>query len=484
MGKDQFNAAWTGNIEEIAKMLDEGLEHTVDTSEYGNSNTMLHYAASNGQFEAVKLLLERGSSINTTNGSGCTALFLATQKNHVNIVRFLLDEGADPTLAEDTNGFCCLDVANRKLLKLLLKSLGSRMTVPDPPSIVKVIQEKGWAQINWDIPSVSAPIAEFVISIFECNDDHLDSQSGESGEDKYKLSEAILSLESRPNAREITISVENIPSRLPYATRLCCKITAINVCGQSPSSGVSEPFMIYPKPLQLDPPNVEVSGPNMQLSWSIQNPNYNITEFIVQCKPPPKATNVTMKAVAKFSKGWHTLSRIKVSKKQDSNSNSDGNSNSNTNGNTNGGDEEYFSHSVPHSSLSDDPDLCWRIFALNSVGRSPPSEEKYKAKPPKPDNAFAAAIQAFAMGGGNSGSKSKSHSLSSLSKSNRVSPMNGSPMHSTEGPMDTYQGDDPYAERDDDDFDSEDSEGNSVFAEDDEKEWDDSEVDCDEYGDW
>ncbi|CAN0041563.1 unnamed protein product, partial [Laminaria digitata] len=60
----------------------------------------LHFAASTGKAEIVRLLLKR-SDVNATDNAGYTPLMATCQSDHahVEVVRLLLDAGADPTLA-------------------------------------------------------------------------------------------------------------------------------------------------------------------------------------------------------------------------------------------------------------------------------------------------------------------------------------------------------------------------------------------------
>ncbi|NUT49552.1 MAG: ankyrin repeat domain-containing protein, partial [Saccharothrix sp.] len=70
--------------------------------------TPLTWAAANGHTDAVRLLLRlgadpdrRGTFGGHTHGRGVTALHLAAQHDHVEVIRALLDAGADLTAADD-----------------------------------------------------------------------------------------------------------------------------------------------------------------------------------------------------------------------------------------------------------------------------------------------------------------------------------------------------------------------------------------------
>ena len=48
-----------------------------------------------GNVQAVKILLENGSQINTTDNGGWTSLHCAARKGHLEVVKILLENGAD-----------------------------------------------------------------------------------------------------------------------------------------------------------------------------------------------------------------------------------------------------------------------------------------------------------------------------------------------------------------------------------------------------
>ena len=56
---------------------------------------MLMFAASSGNLNMVQCLVENGANLDIQNEYGWTALMRATMENHIDIVRYLLDKGAD-----------------------------------------------------------------------------------------------------------------------------------------------------------------------------------------------------------------------------------------------------------------------------------------------------------------------------------------------------------------------------------------------------
>jgi ankyrin repeat protein len=60
--------------------------------------TPLHYAAMTGQNEMIRLLLKNNAYIDTASENGTTALMMAARSNQIKCVRFLVEQGADPSL--------------------------------------------------------------------------------------------------------------------------------------------------------------------------------------------------------------------------------------------------------------------------------------------------------------------------------------------------------------------------------------------------
>jgi ankyrin repeat protein len=63
--------------------------------------TPLQFAAREGSFETVKVLLDAGAKVNQRSEFGWTALLVATQNRYYKIGALLLDSGADPNLATE-----------------------------------------------------------------------------------------------------------------------------------------------------------------------------------------------------------------------------------------------------------------------------------------------------------------------------------------------------------------------------------------------
>ena len=68
-------------------------------------------AAEEGHVQCVDILIEAGAHVNYARGKdGGTALYMASQNGHIDVVRSLLAAGVDPQIATH-NGITALDAA-------------------------------------------------------------------------------------------------------------------------------------------------------------------------------------------------------------------------------------------------------------------------------------------------------------------------------------------------------------------------------------
>ena len=87
-------AAFKGDITQVKKLLDEG--HNVNHA-LGDGETALTSAMRSRRVDVVRLLLAKGADVNTENSpSDRTPLMLAADSGDTEMMKILLDHGADP----------------------------------------------------------------------------------------------------------------------------------------------------------------------------------------------------------------------------------------------------------------------------------------------------------------------------------------------------------------------------------------------------
>ena len=90
-------AAIQGNAHAVAAWLDAGGDVDARCAER-NNRTLLIEAAYEGQEAMVRMLLQRGASVNLQDSLGATALMNAAIPGHTTVVQALLDAKADASL--------------------------------------------------------------------------------------------------------------------------------------------------------------------------------------------------------------------------------------------------------------------------------------------------------------------------------------------------------------------------------------------------
>ena len=97
---DIFEAAAFGDLDRLSELLTD--EPSLVNSYSGDGFTALHFAAFFGRHEAAALLIERGAEVDAF-GRGWmtgTAMHSAVSRLHADVVRILLDAGANPNVRQ------------------------------------------------------------------------------------------------------------------------------------------------------------------------------------------------------------------------------------------------------------------------------------------------------------------------------------------------------------------------------------------------
>ncbi|XP_022247672.1 ankyrin repeat domain-containing protein 17-like isoform X2 [Limulus polyphemus] len=130
-GNTPLMYACAGGHEEVVRVLLESGANVEDHNE--NGHTPLMEAASAGHVGVAKILVEHGASINThSNEFKESALTLACYKGHLEMVRFLLEAGADQEHKTDEMHTALMEASmdgHVEVAKLLLDS-GAQVNMP------------------------------------------------------------------------------------------------------------------------------------------------------------------------------------------------------------------------------------------------------------------------------------------------------------------------------------------------------------------
>lgn len=154
----------------------------------------LQEAARKGDAATVRKLLDEGVDVNTKFRYGATALFYACDHGHVEVVKVLLDKGADLTVKDSFYGFT----------PLMLAVGPAQKRKPEHSEIARLLIAKGApgkdAALSGAIDAGDAPLAKFI----------LDS----GGIPDSKLSEALESAKAA-NKTEMVAMLEAAGAKVP-----------------------------------------------------------------------------------------------------------------------------------------------------------------------------------------------------------------------------------------------------------------------------
>ncbi|KAL7299255.1 myotrophin-like [Trichogramma pretiosum] len=107
-----------GDLDQVRDIIEK---KNIDVNQTIDGRTPLHYAADYGQSEVVRYLLDKGADANATDKHGITTLLAAIWEGHTNCVRLLLEKGASAT-GKTPDGSSYLDAAEKDDIKDLLRS--------------------------------------------------------------------------------------------------------------------------------------------------------------------------------------------------------------------------------------------------------------------------------------------------------------------------------------------------------------------------
>jgi len=136
-----FAAVKANALATLRVMLDRGLKPNIKTGQNYDpqvgadtgSQPLICDAADQGRLDVIRLLVERGESVNNSDGSGISPLCIAAQRGDLELMEWLLDHGADPNLVSLIGTPMHLAVRNEK--PACVSSLLGRGVSPDQQSL-------------------------------------------------------------------------------------------------------------------------------------------------------------------------------------------------------------------------------------------------------------------------------------------------------------------------------------------------------------
>ncbi len=151
-GTPLYNAIKAGQIDNARTMINKG-QYINDST---NGATPLISSAFYGYTNLVRLLIDNGADLEAKNNHGVTALMWASTKGHLDIAKILVESGADIN-AKDNKGSAALSDASRnghlKIAKLLIKKGGA----------INATSKEGFAAIHTATNKGHSSVAKLLI---------------------------------------------------------------------------------------------------------------------------------------------------------------------------------------------------------------------------------------------------------------------------------------------------------------------------------
>ncbi|WP_341812896.1 ankyrin repeat domain-containing protein [Wolbachia endosymbiont (group A) of Cephus spinipes] len=223
------------NVSSIVNSQESSIHSEVPNS--GNINaqgkldrTLLHLASEAGEFDKVKLLLDRGANIEVQDKFGYTPIFLATQSGKWSIVKLLLDRGANID-AQDEKGQTLLHFAasgnNLDMVQFLL----------DRSANIEIQDKLAWTPILYAAQSGKWNVVKLLISngakfnneiTYQGTPLHFAAQGGNLDIAQFLLDEgAVIESQDKDNKKPLHLAVD--ANRLSVVKLLLDRGASVNV---------------------------------------------------------------------------------------------------------------------------------------------------------------------------------------------------------------------------------------------------------------
>ena len=111
------------DINRVNSILNNGKENI--NAKDRDGWTALIWASCKGDLEIVKLLVESGADIDAKDNDGWTALMRASWRGYLEIVQYLVEIGADINI-KNKDGKTALDLSDTEEIKEVLRKAGAK----------------------------------------------------------------------------------------------------------------------------------------------------------------------------------------------------------------------------------------------------------------------------------------------------------------------------------------------------------------------
>ena len=122
-GKALIDAAMDGNFEKVKLLIEKGAD--IDAKD-NDGVTALMYVSRAGDLEIAKYLVENGADVNAKDKEGWSVLMEASYEGHLKVVKYLIENGKVNVNSKDDDGWNALMRASwrgySEIVKYLVKN--------------------------------------------------------------------------------------------------------------------------------------------------------------------------------------------------------------------------------------------------------------------------------------------------------------------------------------------------------------------------
>ena len=117
-----YDAAKAGDLERVILLVEQGADKNQVGKQFGR--TVLIIAADNEHLDIIRYLVEQGADVEKVDDEGNTPLIYASDHGHLEAVQYLLEQGADRDKTASSDGFtplhCAAQQGHLEITKLLM----------------------------------------------------------------------------------------------------------------------------------------------------------------------------------------------------------------------------------------------------------------------------------------------------------------------------------------------------------------------------